>query len=80
MKKRSKKPVNIRPKTDVCLKCENNGICQAQNGLVDYHCPKNEFIKPMSGIMRTKYRIRKNVRIDKLVGRKEDGLSIIYLK
>ena len=40
MKKRSKKPVNIRPKADVCLKCENNGICQAQKGLVDYHCPK----------------------------------------
>ena len=32
----------------------------------------------MSGIMRTKYRILKNVRIDKLIGRKEDGLSIIY--
>ena len=40
MKKSSKNPVNIRPKADVCLKCENNGICQAQKGLVDYHCPK----------------------------------------
>lgn len=41
MKKHSpKKLVNIRPKSDVCLECENNGICQAQDGLVDYHCPK----------------------------------------
>lgn len=28
--------------------------------------------------MRTKYRIRKYVLLDKILGRKEDGLSIIY--
>ena len=28
--------------------------------------------------MRTKYRIRKYVILDKILGRKEDGLSIIY--
>lgn len=40
MKKSAKKPISIRPKSDVCLECENNGICQAQDRLVDYHCPK----------------------------------------
>ena len=28
--------------------------------------------------MKTKYRIRKYVLLDKILGRKEDGLSIIY--